>query len=84
MPHNLPRPATSFVGRETQIAEVIAHFDTTNLLTLTGAGGCGKSRLALQVATDLLETHPDGAWLVELTALADPAFVPMRSRTPLV
>jgi predicted ATPase/class 3 adenylate cyclase len=76
IPHNLPRHATSFVGRENQIADVIAHFDATNLLTLTGAGGCGKSRLALQVAINLLDTHPDGAWLVELAALADPSFVP--------
>jgi len=76
IPHNLPRHATSFVGREIQVAELIAHFDATNLLTLTGAGGCGKSRLALQVATSLLDTYPDGAWLVELAALADPSFVP--------
>jgi len=76
IPHNIPRPATSFVGRENQIEEVIAHFDATNLLTLTGAGGCGKSRLALQVAINLLDANPDGAWLVELAALADPSFVP--------
>jgi predicted ATPase/class 3 adenylate cyclase/Tfp pilus assembly protein PilF len=83
IPHNLPRHATSFVGRENQIREVIAHFDTTNLLTLTGAGGCGKSRLALQVATNLLESYPDGAWFVELAALADPSLVPHTVATVL-
>jgi predicted ATPase/class 3 adenylate cyclase len=83
IPHNLPHYQTSFVGRENQIGEVIAHFNTTNLLTLTGAGGCGKSRLALQVATDLLESYPDGAWFVELAALADPSFVPHAVATEL-
>jgi len=71
-PHNLPRHATSFVGRESQISELLALFSTTNMLTLTGAGGCGKSRLALQVATSLLDSFSDGAWLVELAPLADP------------
>jgi predicted ATPase/class 3 adenylate cyclase/DNA-binding SARP family transcriptional activator len=73
--HNLPVPLTSFVGREEQIAEVERLLPTTHLLTLTGAGGCGKTRLALQVAADLVEQYADGVWLVELAALSDPGLV---------
>lgn len=74
-PCNLPLPLTSFIGREREIAEVTRLLTTTRLLTLTGAGGCGKTRLALQVAADVLGAYPDGAWLVELAALADPTLV---------
>ena len=74
--HNLPIQLTTFVGREREIAEVKDLLGTTRLLTLTGSGGCGKTRLALQVAADLLEQYPDGVWLTELAPLADPAFVP--------
>jgi non-specific serine/threonine protein kinase len=72
-PHNLPLQLTSLVGREREIAEVARLLATTRLLTLTGAGGCGKTRLALQVAADLMDAHADGVWLVELAAVADPA-----------
>jgi predicted ATPase/DNA-binding CsgD family transcriptional regulator len=74
--HNQPSQLTSFVGRKEEITEIKRLLDTTRFLTLTGAAGCGKTRLALQVAADLLESYPDGVWLVELAALSDPALVP--------
>ncbi len=74
--NNLPHQLTSFIGREQEMVEVKRLLSTTCLLTLAGAGGTGKTRLALQVATDVLEEYPDGVWLVELAALADPALVP--------
>ena len=74
--HNLPVQVTSFIGREREIAEVKHLLSNTHLLTLTGAGGCGKSRLALQVASDLPQDYADGVWLAQLASLADPAFVP--------
>jgi predicted ATPase/DNA-binding winged helix-turn-helix (wHTH) protein len=74
--HNLPQQLTSFIGREKEIAELKELLGTTRLLTLTGAGGCGKTRLAMQVAADLLESYPDGIWLVELAAVAEPGLVP--------
>jgi predicted ATPase/class 3 adenylate cyclase len=76
IPHNLPVPVTSFIGRETELAEGKRLLASTRLLTLTGPGGTGKTRLALQLAADVLDTFPDGVWIVELAALADPALVP--------
>jgi len=76
LPNNLPIQLTSFIGREQEIADVKKLLTTGRLLTLTGAGGSGKTRLALQVAADLLGQYPDGVWLIELAALADPALVP--------
>jgi class 3 adenylate cyclase len=76
LPHNLPRQLTAFIGREKEFAEVRQLLSSSPLLTLTGAGGCGKTRLALQVAADLLRELPDGVWLVELAALTDPTLVP--------
>src|SRR5215203_3730803 len=69
--HNLPPARTSFVGREHEVVEVKRVLPTSPLLTLTGAGGSGKTRLALEVAKDLLEAYPDGAWLVELAGLSE-------------
>ena len=78
--HNLAIQLTSFIGREREIAGVTALLGQARLLTLTGAGGCGKTRLALQVAArlvdDLRETFPDGVWLVDLARLADPSLIP--------
>jgi len=74
---NLPAARTSFVGRANERHDVHTALAGTRLLTLTGPGGCGKSRLALAVADDLVITYPDGVWLVELAALADPVLVPV-------
>jgi len=73
--HNLPQQVTSFVGRERQIAEVKTLLDRTRLLTLTGPGGSGKTRLALQVGAELLDRSGDGVWLVELASLSEPESV---------
>src|SRR5436190_14681833 len=74
-PDSLPLQVTSFIGREREIVELKRLLGTTRLLTLTGAGGCGKTRLALRVAEEARGTYPDGACLVELAPLADPALV---------
>jgi predicted ATPase/class 3 adenylate cyclase/Tfp pilus assembly protein PilF len=76
VPNNLPTAVSGFVGREQEIAEVKRLLSTTHLLTLTGSGGCGKTRLSLQIAADLLDTFPGGVWFVELATLSDPARVP--------
>ena len=73
--HNLPLARTSFIGRERETLEVKRLLSMTRLLTLTGVGGSGKTRLALEVAKDLVGAYPDGAWLVELASLSDPALV---------
>lgn len=75
LPSNLPAQITSFVGREQEMASVQAQLAGTRLLTLTGMGGSGKARLALQAAAESLERYPDGVWLVEMAALSDPALV---------
>lgn len=74
--NNLPAPLTSFVGREDALVEVKRLLSMTRLLTLTGTGGSGKTRLALEVSRDLVGAYPDGAWLVELAPLSDPALAP--------
>ena len=71
IPGNLPPAASTFVGREAELARCAALLQETRLLTLTGPGGCGKTRLALQVATNARAGYPDGAWLVELASVAD-------------
>jgi non-specific serine/threonine protein kinase len=74
---NLPLPLTSFVGRVSELARVRDLLETARLLTLTGAGGSGKTRLALEVAGQVRGHYPDGVWLVELAVLSDPALVPL-------
>jgi non-specific serine/threonine protein kinase len=74
--HNLPAQLTSFVGRKAELAALPRLLQSGRLVTLSGAGGCGKTRLALAAAERLLGDYPDGSWLVELAPLSDPALVP--------
>jgi predicted ATPase/DNA-binding CsgD family transcriptional regulator len=73
---NLPAELTSFVGRRQELREVKRLLTTTRLLTLTGSGGAGKTRLALRAAADMSRGFPDGAWLVLLAPVQDPMLVP--------
>ena len=69
--NNLPAQVTTFIGRERELSEVRALVASSRLVTLTGAGGCGKTRLGLQLAAGLLDGSGDGVWLVELAAVLD-------------
>ena len=73
--NNLPRQVTTFVGRETEIASVAELVCRSSLVTLTGVGGVGKTRLALQVAAEVVGEFPDGAWLCEFAPVTDPEAV---------
>ena len=73
---NLPRSATTLIGRDHVLPEIAALVRSHQLVTLTGVGGVGKTRLALGVAAQLAEEFPDGVWLVELGPLGDPDAVP--------
>jgi predicted ATPase/class 3 adenylate cyclase/DNA-binding CsgD family transcriptional regulator len=72
---NLPVQLTSFVGRETEIDAISMFLVEHRLVTLIGAGGCGKTRLGLQVAAGIVDEYPDGVWWVDLAPLADPSLV---------
>src|SRR5947209_6084217 len=73
--HNLPYQLNSFVGREREMAEITSLLSSARLVTLTGVGGTGKTRLALQVAADLLDDFADGVFFVALASLSDPILV---------
>jgi predicted ATPase/class 3 adenylate cyclase len=75
-PGNLVLPATSLIGRDADVPKIDAALRTHRLVTLTGVGGVGKTRLALAVAAQLADEFPDGVWVFELAAVADPASVP--------
>ena len=75
-PGNLQRPSTSFIGREPEFAELATALKEHRLVTLTGVGGVGKTRLALEVAARSANDYPDGAWVIELATVGDPAAVP--------
>jgi AAA domain len=74
-PNNLPLQLSSFVGRDREVAEIDALLADHRLLTLTGPGGSGKTRLALAVAHEVGGSYEDGVWLVELAPLSDPELV---------
>lgn len=76
LPNNLPLQITSFVGRELELLTVSETLAKYRLVTLVGAGGVGKTRLALQVGADLLDRYEDGVWLVELAPITDASLVP--------
>ena len=76
LPNNLPVQLTSFVGRENEIAELKQGLEAHRLVTLTGSGGTGKTRLSLQVAAELVEQFNHGVWFIELAPLTDPDLIP--------
>jgi predicted ATPase/class 3 adenylate cyclase len=74
--NNLPAQLSTFIGRDRELSDVRALAESSRMVTLTGAGGCGKTRLSLQVAAEMLDGAGDGVWLVELAAVSDPDAVP--------
>ena len=81
--NNLPTQLTSFIGREQEILQVETQIfkSQSRLLTLTGTGGIGKTRIALQVASGLLDKFGDGIWLVDLSTISDPSLIPQTIST---
>ena len=73
--HNLPSRASAFIGRDAEIAKIRKVLEAHRIVSLTGVGGCGKSRLALQVGAEELDRFPDGVFLVELAPLSHPALI---------
>jgi predicted ATPase/class 3 adenylate cyclase/Tfp pilus assembly protein PilF len=74
-PNNLPSQLTNFIGRQQETAQIKKRLEQNRLVTLTGSGGIGKTRLAIHVASEVLDEYPHGVWLVELAALSDSALV---------
>jgi predicted ATPase/class 3 adenylate cyclase len=85
LPHNLPAHPTPFLGREREVEEIVTLLlrPEVRLVTLTGPGGVGKTRLGLRVAAEVLESFPDGAFLVDLARLTEPELVPSATATAL-
>ena len=81
--HNLPHPPTSFIGHEDDLTQYVELLGQVRLLTLTGIGGCGKTRLAIKLAERVLPSFPDGVWFVDLAPLSDAERVPLTVITTL-
>jgi predicted ATPase/DNA-binding winged helix-turn-helix (wHTH) protein len=81
--HNLPPELTSFIGREKELTELAGLFASSRVLSLTGTGGVGKTRLALRLAANLISEFPDGVWLIDLAPLSAPDLVPQAVATTL-
>ncbi|HZC97792.1 MAG TPA: winged helix-turn-helix domain-containing protein, partial [Bradyrhizobium sp.] len=75
-PTNLPAPLSELIGRDAEVAEILSLIGSHRLVSLTGAGGIGKTQLALTAARQLLPNFTDGVWLAEFSPLADPGLVP--------
>ena len=75
-PNNLPTSLTTFIGREKEQAEILQLMRTHRLVTLTGSGGVGKTRISLKVGGQVIDEYPNGVWLAELAALSDPELLP--------
>lgn len=75
MPNNLPIQLTSFIGREREIEQIRELLNSARLITLTGAGGTGKTRLAIEVARTVGNQYPDGAWVVDFAVLPEPSLI---------
>jgi predicted ATPase/class 3 adenylate cyclase len=74
-PNNLPAQLTAFIGRTEELAQVVSLLEESRLVTLTGVGGVGKTRLAIQAAAESIERFPDGAWFIELAPVTDPGMI---------
>jgi predicted ATPase len=83
LPHNLPVPLTSFIGRERELAEVRRRLGSTRLLTLVGDGGTGKTRLAAELGGQVLKDYEHGVWWIDLSSLADSSMVVQAAATGL-
>ena len=75
IPNNLPTQLTTFIGREKEVEQIKKRLEKKRLVTLTGSGGIGKTRLSIQIASELLSDFPHGVWSVELAPITDPALV---------
>jgi len=82
-PGNLPTQRTALIGRSRELVRLAGVLEQHRLVTLTGVGGVGKTRLAVQLAADVLDRFPDGAWLVGLASIRDPTLVPSAAAAAL-